>query len=85
MESAGFITFDNELMALVNASVHVDLSLKSNPFPTADLIRTYKTLSTPANASERRKAKSIQVAISNRQTLQVNLLLTYERGIDVIH
>jgi hypothetical protein len=85
MESAGFLTFDNELTALINALVHVDISLKSNPIPTSDLIRTYKTFSTPAIASERRKAKSIQVAMSNRQTLQVNLLLTYERVIDVIH
>lgn len=85
MESGGFITFDNELTALINALVHIDLSLRSIQFPMADLISTYKTLSTRENAkaphplynSERRKAKSIQVAMSSRQTLQVNLLLTY--------
>jgi len=57
--------------ALINAGLHLQISLKSGKYSAKDLILEYQALGDDLfdDDTKRRKSKSIEAALSNKQTL----------------
>jgi hypothetical protein len=84
----GYIEFKNEIFAIVNNANIMLTSAKGKPSVEADkraLAKIKATRGYNRVTKDRRKVMSLHIASSFKQTLQVNTLMNYERGIDMVH
>jgi hypothetical protein len=93
LEKEGILSFENEFIAICNIANQLTNILDARPSVKSGILQYNSIIEKHASKEDgyisdqtwRRKSMALVVSVQNKNTLQVGILRTIERGIDLIH